>query len=92
MLSSLTTSHLPVDRADKTTAALVLGQPMAATEQPQKDIPGEEEEVEDNSNTKAVRNKNVGEKETVLEESVRKMFLRWQQKTLEGRSQGQGVR
>ena len=63
---------------------------MIATEQPPEDILEEEEKVEEKSNIKAVRKKTVGERKTVLEESVRKMFLRWQQKTLEGRGQGAG--
>ena len=60
---------------------------MVTTEQPEEEILEEEEKVEDN--IMAVR-KAVGERKTVLEESVRKMFLRWQHKTLECRSQGVG--
>ena len=63
---------------------------MITTEQPPEDVLEEEEKVEEKSNIKAVRKKTVGERKTVLEESVRKMFLRWQQKTLEGRGQRAG--
>ena len=63
---------------------------MISTEQPPEDVLEEEEKVEEKSNIKAVRKKTVEKRKTVLEESVRKMFLRWQQKTLEGRSGGAG--